>query len=258
MKKLLLLSFSILLYTNISIAQSKKELRAEVADLKRQVEEKDQALSEARQNEKISVANAAEFEAQVSELQDANATLLTNIKTLTEATAQRSDNISRTLESIRQKEAQLKVVNDEISAYDSIAFIVLSNFKKTLGEDALIGVQKDALTVELSEVGLFGTNSNTSLPGEGKNYVNKISAAVMQHQGTAITLHVTMEAGSSSDLIKARAASIVSTIQESLSPDIQKVALKYSQGSVRSYRLSIHPDWSAFYLKVRDAVKNSG
>ena len=258
MKKLLLLGFSLLLCTNALIAQSKKELRAEVEDLKREMEEKDRALSEARQSEKISNANAAEFEAQVNELKDANATLLTNIKTLTEATAQRSDNISRTLESIRQKEAQLKVVNDEISAFDSIAFIVLSNFKKTLGEDALVGVQKDALTVELSEVGLFGTNSNTTLPGEGKNYLNRITAVVMQHQGTAITLNVTMDVGSSSDLIKARAASIVSAMQESLSPDIQKVTLKYFQGSSRSYKVSIHPDWSAFYLKVRNAVKNQG
>lgn len=258
MKKLLLCSLSILLYTNISIAQSKKELRAEVSDLKRQIEEKDRALSEARQSEKISNANAAEYEAQVRELQDANATLLTNIKTLTEATAQRSDNISRTLETIKRKEEQLAVVNDQLSAYDSIAFIVLSNFKKTLGEDALVGVQKDALTIELSEVGLFGTNSNTSLPGEGKNYVNKISAAVMQHQGLGITLNVTMEEGSSSQLIKARAASIVSAIQEYLSPDIQKVTLKYTKGGIRSYKLSIHPDWTAFYLKVRDAVKNSG
>ena len=258
MKKLLLICIAISFGLNAMVAQSKKELRAEVAELRSEVAEKDRALAEARQNEKISQANAAEYEAQAKELQDANATLLTNIKTLTEATAQRSDNISRTLETIKRKEEQLNIVNEQISAYDSIAFIVLSNFKKTLGEDALVGVQKDALTVELSEVVLFGSGSGSTLLPGGSDFLKKIASVAKQHNGLHISLVSAIDENSNSELIKSRSKAIVDGLHTEVSPDFIKVALKYKSSGIRSYQIRIHPDWNSFYIKVREAVKNSG
>lgn len=258
MRRLILLSVSLIFSIAAIHAQSKKELRAEVAELKNEIAEKDRALAEARQNEKISQANAAEFEAQAKELQDANATLLTNIKTLTEATAQRSDNISRTLETIKRKEEQLNVVNAGISAYDSIAFIVLSNFKKTLGENALVGVQKDALTVELSEVGLFGSGSGSTLLAEGSDFLNKIANAAKQHNGIHITLVSAIDENSGAEQVKKRSKAIIDGLHSAVSPDLIKVALKYKSGAIKSYQIRVHPDWQSFYLKVRETVKNSG
>ncbi len=258
MKKLLLLSLLIVLGISIGFAQSKKELRAELDELKSQLAQKDQELNEAKQSERISKANAAEFEAQARELKDANATLLTNIKTLTEATAQRSDNIGRTLETIRRKEEQLNVVNDGIGAYDSIAFLVLSDYKRTLGENVLVDVQKDALSVELSEVGLFGSGSAAALNPEGNDFLKRISDAVKRHKGIEITLLTTLPAGVDTKLIKDRASIIIDNLGASMTPDINRVNLKYKEGTIRSYKILVHPDWSAFYLKVREAVKNSG
>ena len=258
MKRLLLFCIAFLFGLSAVFAQSKKELRAEVQELKSEIAEKDRELAEARQNEKISQANAAEFEAQAKELQDANATLLTNIKTLTQATAQRSDNISRTLETIKRKEEQLNIVNEQISVYDSIAFIVLSNFKKTLGEDALVGVQKDALTVELSEVLLFGSGSGSTLQAGGSDFLNKIAAVVKQHNVIHVTLLSALDESSNSELVKNRSKAIIDGLQSDLSPDLIKVSLKYKSSSIPSYQIRIHPDWNSFYLKVRDAVKNSG
>ena len=77
-------------------AQSKKDLQAEVERLRTEISEKDAALSEARKTESISVAKAEQFEAQVTELQAANATLLNNLKVFTEATTQRTESIGQT------------------------------------------------------------------------------------------------------------------------------------------------------------------
>ena len=258
MKKLLLLTLLVLFSLSYGIAQSKKELRAEVDDLRQQIAQKDQELSAAKQSERISKANAAEFEAQAKELKDANATLLTNIKTLTEATAQRSDNIGRTLETIKKKEQQLNVVNDGISAYDSIAFLLLSDFKRTLGESALIDVKKDAVTVELSEVGLFGSGNTTTLIPEGNDFLSRIASAVKRHNGIEMTLLTTLPADADAKVIRDRSAAIIESFGASVAPDINRVNLKYTEGSNRSYRVRVHPNWSAFYLSVREAVKNSG
>ena len=258
MKKLLLFSLLIVLASHDLLAQSKKELRAEIDELKAEVTQKDAALAEAKKIENISVANAKEYQAQVEELKAANTTLLANLKTLTEATTQRSDNISRTLETIQRKEAQLKIINEEIVRFDSIALLTLSDFKRTLGEDALIGAQPDAIIVELSEVGLFGSATASDIVAEGSDFLNKIASVIKQHQNVDISLVVSVMEGPIDESTKKRAEAIMSSFHSALDPEINKVSLKYGNSSARSFQLRIHPDWTAFYLKTRDAVKNSG
>ena len=107
MKTRFLLGLLCLMIFSSGYSQKKKDLLAEIDRLNSELSSKEEALVEARKSENASVAKAESFEAQLTELQQANATLLNNLKVLTEATKERSNNIGRPLESLREKESQI-------------------------------------------------------------------------------------------------------------------------------------------------------
>ncbi len=256
MKKILLLSIGFSLLSNLILAQSKKELQAEVERLTSEIQQKDEELREAKKNESISVANAAAFEAQVSELQDANATLLNNLKIFTEASKQRSESIGQTLESLRDKEAKLKVINDEFSKNDSIALLVLTGFKQTLGEEAVVGVDQAAVTVELNKVSLFGTTANNAnLSSEGQAFLAKISDIVKAYPETGVTLLSQKDTVSGTSVVDQRSLSILSSLKEGQPSESGRIGLLTKDSGVEAYQIRIHPLWDRFYLRVREAVK---
>ena len=254
-KKLLLIVF--VMGSGIITAQSKKELQAEVNRLNTELSSKEQEIREAKKNESISVAKAAEFEAQVSELQAANATLLNNLKIFTESTKQRSESIGQTLESLREKEAIIKTLNDELSKNDSLALLVLTGFKQTLGENALIGVQQGAITVELSKMSFFGNdNSNDVIMEQGDLFLGKISDIIKKYPDTEATLIGQTDSIGDPLVVQRRSLSIVNYLKKAVADSgADRISMSYNNGSTESYQLRIHPRLSAFYLRVRETIK---
>ena len=239
-------------------AQSKKELQAEVERLRTEISEKDAALSESRKTESISVAKAEQFEAQVSELQAANATLLNNLKVFTEASTQRSESIGQTLESLRQKEAQLKVINDEFNKNDSVALLVLTGFKQTLGENAKIGVQEGAVTVELDRSTMFGTAAGSvEISDDGKAFLSKIAAVLKANRDTEATLLGFQDSITDAALFQQRRNALFQNLNEASVEDIDRVQTATRPAAVESYQIRIHPNLNGFYLRVRETVKRS-
>ena len=258
MKKGLLLTLSVLFFAQSSLAQSKKELQAEVERLKSELTQKDQEVVAAKKSESISVAKAEQFESQVSELKAANATLLENLKVFTEASQQRSTSIGQTLESLRDKEAKLKVIDDEFSKNDSIALLVLTGFKQTLGEDARVGVEKAAVIVELNKTSLFGSGADSStLSDEGQIFIDKIAAVLSANPETEATVVSTRDTISESMIVSDRSAAIYSFLDQQVKTNKGRISVTSSDSGTESYRIRIHPKLNDFYLRVRETVKNN-
>jgi len=256
-KTILPISF-LLLTTSFLWAQSKKELLAEVENLKSELTTTEPALAESKKNEKISKTKTEFFETQVTELQEANATLLKNLKIFTEASKQKSDNIGRTLESLREKEAQLKVINDALSRNDSTAIVVLTNAKQTLGEDAKIKVSKGAVVISADQTFMFGGDTNTTVTTAAQMWLEKIAAILLANPDMAITVEGLSMTGEL-DIAASQAASVAGVLQKQFEITPERItAMGKDGGFTEGIHMKIHPKFDQFYFTVRENMKNSG
>ena len=255
MNKTLLLIAVLLIFQGVH-AQNKKELQAEIDNLRSELSAKDEELRAAKNNERISVANAEQFEAQVAELQAANATLLSNIKVFTEASQHRSESIGATLESLREKEAKLKVINDEFNKNDSIALLVLTNFKQTLGEEAQIGVEKAAVTVVLDKSVMFGPSMDSStLSEDGKVFLDKIAAVLRTNPDTNATLVIQQDTITESPVYRDRGISMFKSLSQSAEDKTGRINISNFKSASESYKIRIHPKLNEFYMRLRETMK---
>ena len=118
----ILLSLCVVLSVSCSLyGQRKSELIAEIDNLRMQLDSLKSEVVEARKNEKVSLVRAESFEAQVTELQDANATLMKNLNTFAKISSKNSDNVNKAMASLRDKENQLKAIKNAIASNDSTA-----------------------------------------------------------------------------------------------------------------------------------------
>ncbi len=252
-----LLFFLILLITTTALtAQSKKELREDVAQLESELSQSQQELAEAKKNERISTTRAETLEGEIEELKQANATLLSNLKVFTEASKQRSNNISKTLEALREKEAQLNVLNETFQSNDSVALLILSDFKQTLGEEAKIGVETGAVTVRIDRSMLFGASGDNVTDG-AQGFLSKIGAVMNRYPEMMATLVAMEDSTQTAPNTAARLKSIGKVMEETAGVESKRIQYAKLKSSAESYQVRIHPNFTAFYLRIRQSVKGS-
>lgn len=256
MRKALLLITLIMGITSLQ-GQNKKELQAEIAALKQELAQKDSAINSSKQEARISTARADVFENQVSELKDANATLLKNLKIFTEASSRKSESIGQTLESLREKEAQLKVINDEFGKGDSIALLIVTDFKRTLGEAAQIKVGKALIALPLNQELLVGEDENAAeLSPEGGEYLKKVGQVLKQYPSWTINL-ITQDNGMiDTENRDAQIAALTSILSEETGVPAWEFRRKKLDGLTNAVEIRLHPDYGDFYRTIRKQMKN--
>ncbi len=242
---------------NTMHAQSKKELQAEIDQLQADLARKDSLITSAQKEERISKARAESFENQVAELQNANATLLKNLKIFTEASSRRSDNISKTLESLREKEAQLKFINDELSKNDSIALLLITEFKQSLGESAQLKVAQGGITLALNQEFLVGEDeSATTLTAEASEYLKKVGQTLKNHPSWEFDL-ISQENGIIDPPERqAQIAAIYEIIGQETGLNTKFLRAKRRDGLINAFEIRVHPRYPEFYMQVRKNMKN--
>ena len=135
MKKITLSTFVILLFTSISFAQKKSDLLFQIENLKDSIAKTNTSLAEAKKSEKVSLAKAELFESQATELQEANKSLLNNLKNFTQVSSQNSKNMERTLVALQTKEAQLSILESTFSKNDSTAIVIRRIFLRKISKN---------------------------------------------------------------------------------------------------------------------------
>jgi len=257
MTKHVLIFLMVSIGLNTLQAQSKKELQAEIAQLQTQLAGKDSVIIAAQKEERISAARAESFEKQVGELQDANATLLNNLKIFTEASSRRSDNISKTLESLREKEAQLKFINDELSKNDSIALLLITEFKQSLGESAQMKVSQGGVSLPLSQEFLVGDDeSAATLTAEASDYLSKVGQTIKKHGSWEFDL-ISQENGIIDPPERdAQIAAILQIISQETGRNALTISPKRRDGLINAFEIRLHPRYPEFYMAVRKNIKN--
>ncbi|AYN68178.1 hypothetical protein D1013_12745 [Euzebyella marina] len=255
MKRNLLASI-LLVFTVISVqAQRKSDLIAEIDQLKNELDSVNNELLETKKTERIAVAKAESFESQVNELQDANNTLMANMKSFAEVSNKNSNIVTSAMASLEAKENQLKSIKDAISSNDSTAIVVLTNVKQTMGENAKISVSNGGVVISSDLNSLFGSDTGDQLTAEGGSWTEKVAQILAANPKTSVTVEGLSMTG---DIhIPAQQALSVARKLKEAGVEAERVSSLGRDGNLKEgIQVNIHPAYDQFYLMAREEMKN--
>ena len=256
MKRTLPIYLSIFLFISTIQAQKKSELIAQNQDLKYQLDSVNSIVSKAQQSEKISVLKADELQNQVTELQDANATLMKNLNSFAALSNQNSKNINKTLATLARKEAQLKSLVDGFASADSTAVVVLTNAKKTLGENAKVQVNDGVVIVSEKLDFFFADGLGTALLDTSKEWLTNLAKLINASPNAAITI-TGMTITGEFDIAMSQANTVAGAlIKENLVSGTRLNVKSGDGGFKESIQIKIHPDYKSFYEGAKADMKN--
>ena len=255
MKKIIVPVIVLLIATSMVHAQKKSDLLKEIDELNAKLKTTQSELAESQTSEKISETKAATFEAQMIEVQKTNATLMNNLNSFTAASTEESDNISKTLTSLKLKEAQLSDIKNVLNANDSIALLVLTDFKKTLGEDAQITVENGAVTVVLKNTFLFGAGNKSEIAGkEAKDFLGKVASVV--NNNPSMEVGIESQGPEGWELPAKRVASIAQILDKDYQVPQDRLFPVGKPGTTTSTVIRVYPKFNEFYLNIWNTMKN--
>ena len=256
MKRTLPIYLSIFLFISTIQAQKKSELIAQNQDLKYQLDSVNSIVSKAQQSEKISVLKADELQNQVTELQDANATLMKNLNSFAALSNQNSKNINKTLATLARKEAQLKSLVDGFASADSTAVVVLTNAKKTLGENAKVQVNDGVVIVSEKLDFFFADGLGTVLLDTSKEWLTNLAKLINASPNAAITI-TGMTITGEFDVALNQANTVAGALIKENSVSGTRLNVKSGDGGFKeSIQIKIHPDYKSFYEGAKADMKN--
>ena len=167
--KTFLTTLLLIICTSVTLqAQRKSDLIDRIESLRSQLDSVNAEVLDARKNEKVAQARATSFEAQVTDLQEANNTLMSNLTNFTAVSNKNSDIANSAIESLQATEGKLRSIKNAIASNDSTIIVVLTNVKQTLGEDAKISVSNGAVVISSDLESLYGSDSGTKLKPEAE------------------------------------------------------------------------------------------
>jgi len=256
MKRILPLSICIFLFVSTIQAQKKSELIAQNQDLKYRLDSINRIVSKAEQNEKISVLKADELQNQVTELQAANATLLKNLNSFAALSSQNSKNINKTLATLERKEAQLKGLVDGFASADSTALVILTNAKKTLGENAKVQVNDGVVIVSEKLDFFFADGLGTNLLDTSKEWLTNVAKLINASPKAAVTI-TGMSITGEFDVAMSQANTVAGILIKDNSVSGTRLNVKSGDGGFNeSIQIKLHPDYKAFYEGAKADIKN--
>lgn len=236
--------------------QKKSVLIAQNQELKFELDSINSIVSGAQQSERISTLKSEQLQKQVSELQDANATLLKNLNSFAALSSQNSSNINKTLATLERKEAQLKGIIGDFSSADSTALVVLTNAKRTLGENAKVQVNDGVVIISEKLDFFFADGLGTDLLESSKELLEKVGNILNANPKAAITvvgMNITGELNSALN----QAAMVSSELISGYGVAGNRINVRAQDGGFKeSVQITIHPDYKAFYAKAKADVKN--
>ncbi|NNK18640.1 MAG: hypothetical protein HKP49_05760 [Maribacter sp.] len=257
MNRIILTVCVLFISSSLLFAQKKKDLIAEIATLKTELDAANAEVTLAKKNERIGVARAESFEAQVKELQDANATLLKNLNSFAEVSNKNSENINMVMAKLEEKEHQLKAINNAIASNDSTAIVVLTNAKQTLGENAKIGVSNGSVIIATTLESLFGTTSGATVKTESLTWLEKIANILKANPKVSITIEGLSMTGEL-DTAAEQASAVGAVLQNQFSIDRTRVHAIGMDGNFKEgINLKLHPNYKEFYTMVKENMKSS-
>ncbi|WP_297794948.1 hypothetical protein [uncultured Eudoraea sp.] len=254
------ITFCLLVLTlsgNFLFSQKKKDLINEIEELKSKLATTELELTESRKNEKIAQAQAESFESQVAGLEENNAALLKNLNAFTGQANQSLDKLGGVMKSLRQKEKELKFINDQLTSNDSISFLVLNDFKRTLGENVKITLEGGSVAVLMAHTDLFTAGTGgPDLKEEAKTILSKMAIVLKTNPDTQLTIENHTNETSEWSKVFQDATVLANFMSSDNGIAAERIVTIRETDPSNTVHIKINPDFSAFYGDVRENMKN--
>ncbi|THD67558.1 hypothetical protein E7Z59_07810 [Robertkochia marina] len=251
----LLPAFIALLLTTQVFAQRRSELIEQVSSLNSKNDSLQSELITTQRALKTAETKVTTIESQNEQLKQTNQDLLTNLNKFIQASTEKTSYIGETLESMQKTEAQLKAMTDSFSAHDSISYMVLTDLKRTLGENAQIGVENGAVLVILNNTTTFGSSNNKiELSAGGKDFINRLSETIAKHDTLAVTIESLGNKSWSN--VANKAAVIADHLVNEGQIEAGRIDAVGKAAEADVTYIKLHPKFDKYYLWLRELVKN--
>ncbi|MFP2995017.1 OmpA family protein [Spongiivirga sp. MCCC 1A20706] len=164
MKKILLLSASAMIFMSSCVSNKKyAELEAKQQETQDLLNSATVKLNSCLSEKDAATASMQSLKDQVENLKKTNSALLNNVGGLATLSQKGAENLERSLESIKEKDMQIKTMRDAINKKDSVTLALVTSLKGALGnlqdEDIEVNVEKGVVFISISDKLLFKTGS---------------------------------------------------------------------------------------------------
>ncbi|MDR9400536.1 MAG: OmpA family protein [Psychroflexus sp.] len=233
MKRIILLSIvSIGLMTSGCVSKKKfSQLQEDYQDTKNNLETTATKLSACKE-EKSNMKAA--YESQIETLKNTNNALINSQDNLATISQKGAENLERSLESLQEKDMQIKTMRDAINKKDSVTLALVTSMKSALSDvnddDIEISVDKGAVFVSISDKLLFDSGKY-SLSKDAKNVLGKVAKVVKDKKDFEFMVegHTDTDPIATScisdnwDLSAKRAIAVVRVLQEDYNVDPKRM-----------------------------------
>lgn len=271
MKRITLICF-ITTLTAISVhSQSKKELIAQLATLKTELRDTKSELNTSKTQLSADKARMSALETQMKDLQETNTSLLSNMSGFTALSKKKAENLESSLQTIKEKDRQLKVVTDQLTKGDSLKLATLTKLKNTLkdanGKSVEVGVANESVLIAVNNESFFGSKI-VDVTAEGKTALQRIAQVINNDPEAFIIVEGRGDQSSVSgkikniwDLSAQRATSIVNILEKEFSVPSEKMVIRGVGEATNTKdprtRIVFSPLFQEFYNAVKESMKNS-
>ncbi len=219
---------------------------------------------------------------QVAEMSVTNQALLNNVGNMATLSAKEASNLEKSLESIKEKDLQIRTMQDALTKKDSVTLALVISLKSSLGNlndtDVTVNVEKSVVFIELSDKMLFKSGSTVLSPranevlGKVATVLNSKPDQEVLVEGHTDNVPIQRDCMKDNwDLSASRAITITRVLQNDYHVDparitaagrsqyVPKVSNDTPEGrsTNRRIRIVILPRMDQFYNMIEDGLKKA-
>lgn len=219
---------------------------------------------------------------QVSEMSVTNQALLNNVGNMATLSAQEAANLEKSLESIKEKDLQIRSMHEALDKKDSITLALVVSLKSSLGNlndtDVVINVEKSVVFISLSDKMVF-TSGSTNISPRAKDVLAKVATVINDKPDMEVLVEGhTDDVPIAKDCVKdnwdlsvLRATAITRVLQKDFNVDPARITAggraQYvplvpndspeNKSTNRRTRIVILPKMDQFYNMIEDGLKKA-
>lgn len=239
-------------------AQKKSELLYEIQLLKKEIRSWQDSVAQVKKERAAADGRVQAVEFELEQIRETNANLLENLNKFTTQSVQRTENIGKSLEDLRETEQKLQALRDRIGANDSLTLKLLTEIRGFVDETKQLKVEKGAISFVYPSTAFYPADSISS-----NGLVKKLEKVMMDNPEAQLILRGEIASYQSPDYERAKTEYGTPPLLKKLSEYIQRkgsplkgrVITLHDKSTKADIYFQVVPDYTLFYLQTRETLK---